>query len=180
MALPSLDAIDAATIRFARFVAVIGLIALLVLSAIILANAFMRWVFAEPIEGVRDWVKLVVAVAVGSCLPAALALRQNVAIRYLGLALGRRAEALLELFAALIVLVAFGALAWLLQVYTLELRSDGETTENIGMVIWPWWQGVAVLFYLSVLVQLLVTVGLAVALIRGRPVPVPADDADAA
>ena len=34
------------------------------------------------------------------------------------------------------------------------------------------------LFYLSVLVQLLVTVGLAVALVRGRPVPVTADDTD--
>ena len=180
MALPSLDRIDAAAIRFARAVAVIGLIALLVLSAIILANAFMRWVFSQPIEGVRDWIKLVVAVAVGACLPAALALRQNVAIRYLGLALGRRVEALLELFAALLVLVAFGTLAWLLQVYTLELWRDGETTENIGMLIWPWWQAVTVLFYLSVLVQLLVTAGLAAALIRGRSAAVSTDDIDAA
>lgn len=172
MSVWSLDALDAATIRFARLVAVIGLVALLVLSAIILANAFMRWIFSEPIEGVRDWVKLVVAVAVGGCLPAVLALRQNVSIRYLGHALGGRIYILLELLGGLMVLAAFGVLAWLLQVYTLELEADGETTENIGMLIWPWWQVVTALFYLSVLVQVLVVTGLVVGLVRGRlPVP---------
>ncbi len=172
MSVWSLDALDAATIRFARLVAVIGLIALLVLSAIILANAFMRWIFSQPIEGVRDWVKLVVAVAVGGCLPAVLALRQNVAIRYVGGAFGGRVYIVLELFGALFVLTAFGVLAWLLQIYTLELRIDRETTENIGMLIWPWWQGVTTLFYLSVLVQILVVAGLVVGLVRGRlPIP---------
>ena len=178
MVLPSLDSIETATIRFARLVAVIGLAALLILSAIILANAFMRWVFSQPIEGVRDWVKLVVAVAVGACLPAALALRQNVAIRYFGRLAGPRVDVLLELFGALVILSAFAASAWLLQVYTLELERDGETTENIGMLVWPWWQGVTVLFYLSVLVQLLVIVGLAVAAVRGRPAPVPGAGGD--
>lgn len=167
----SLPSIDAATIRFARFVAVVGLAALLVLSAIILTNAFMRWVFSEPIDGVRDWVKLVVAVAVGACLPSALAMRQNVTIRYLGAYLGRRVgarlETLLDLFGALVVLAAFGAMTWLLQVYTIELRTDGETTENIGMLVWPWWQGVSVLFMLSTLVQVLVVVGFFRALVLG-------------
>jgi len=167
----SLPSIDAATIRFARFVAVVGLAALLVLSAIILANAFMRWVFSEPIDGVRDWVKLVVAIAVGACLPSALAKRQNVTIRYLGGYLGRRVgsrvETLLDLFGALVVLTAFGAMTWLLQVYTTELREAGETTENIGMLVWPWWQGVCVLFMLSTLVQALVVAGFIRALVLG-------------
>lgn len=158
------------TIRVARVVAVLGLFALLALAVLILANATMRWLFAAPIEGVRDWVKLVVAVAIGSCLPATLALRQNVTIRFVGHMLQTRGRNGLELFGALATLIMFGVLAWQLQVWTLELRSLGDTTENIGMKIWPWWQGVTVLFYFTVVVQILVAVRIAAALIRGEEV----------
>lgn len=180
----SLPSIDTATIRFARLVAVFGLAALLILSAIILANAFMRWVFAEPIDGVRDWVKLVVAIAVGACLPAALAMRQHVTIRYLGSFarrhIGVRLEMVLELFGATVVLAAFATMSWLLQVYTNELRVAGETTENIGMLVWPWWQGVSILFALSTLVQLLVVAGLVRRLASGHAAPVPAATSETA
>lgn len=164
---PALESLDLATIRFARVVAVIGLAALLTLSVIILANAAMRWLFAQPIEGVRDWVKLVVAIAVGACLPSVLATRQNVTIRFVGRMFGGRLETLLELFGAALVLAAFGVITWLLQVYTGELRAAGETTENIGMVVWPWWQGVTVLFAFSTLVQALVVARLSGALVTG-------------
>ncbi|MEQ8697415.1 MAG: TRAP transporter small permease subunit [Bauldia litoralis] len=171
-----LERLERLTIRVARVVAVLGLFALLGLSVLILANATMRWLFSAPIEGVRDWVKLVVAVAIGSCLPATLALRQNVTIRFVGHMMNRPGRNSLELFGGLATLAMFAILAWQLQVWTFELRELGDTTENIGMKIWPWWQGVAVLFYFTVLVQLLVVVRLAAALVRGEE----ADAADRA
>ena len=76
-------------------------------------------------------------------------------------------EALLDLFGALVVLGAFATMSWLLLVYALELRADGETTENIGMPIWPWWLGVTLLFWFSTLVQLLVAIRQVGAVVTG-------------
>ncbi len=163
-----LDRLERLTIRVARVVAVLGLFALLALAALVLANAVMRWLFAAPIDGVRDWVKLVVAIAIASCLPAALALRQNVTIRFLGHLSGKTARNGMELFGALVTLVMFALLAWQLQAWTMELRGYGDTTENIGMKIWPWWQAVTVLFYFTLVVQLLVVVRCLAALVRGE------------
>jgi TRAP-type C4-dicarboxylate transport system permease small subunit len=163
-----LDRLERLTIRVARVVAVLGLFALLALAALVLANATMRWLFAAPIDGVRDWEKLVIAFAIASCLPAALALRQNVTIRFLGHLSGKTARNGMELFGALATFVMFALLAWQLQLWTMELRGFGDTTENIGMKIWPWWQAVTVLFYFTLIVQLLVVVRCAAALIRGE------------
>ena len=59
----------------------------------------------------------------------------------------------------------------------IELRSDGETTENLGMPIAPWWQVVTVLFYLGVAVQALVVVSNLRSVLRGSAIPrhAPAD-----
>ncbi|HUT49794.1 MAG TPA: TRAP transporter small permease subunit [Alphaproteobacteria bacterium] len=144
------------TIRFTRIVALAGLLALLILAGIILANALGSWLFTAPIDGVRDWIKLIVAIAIGACIPAALAMRQNITIRFLGRLAGSTGNKVLELFGACLTLVAIAAIAWQLQIYVFELFKSGETTENLGMPIGPWWQIVTILFYLSTLVQLLV------------------------
>lgn len=152
-------------------VAFLGLVALLALSAVILANAAASWLFTAPIDGVRDWVMLIVAIAVAACLPSVLAMRQNITIRFVGRIAGRRVNNALELFGGALTWAVLAALAWQLQDYVLELRRTGETTENLGMPVAPWWQAVTVLFYLSVLVQSLVLLITLRAVIRGEPLP---------
>ena len=164
----SLDGLERWAIRFTRIVAFLGLLALMALSSVILVNATMRWLFASPIDGVRDWEKLIVAIAVGCCLPAVMAARQNIAIRFVGRTLGGRKEVALELFGGLVVLVILAVLTWELQNYVWEVSSRGQTTESLGMPIGPWWQVVTILFLLSTLVQLVVVASLVVALKRGH------------
>ncbi len=164
----SLDGLERWAIRFTRIVAFLGLLALMALSTVILVNATMRWLFATPIDGVRDWEKLIVAIAVGCCLPAVMASRQNITIRFIGRTLGGRKEVGLELFGNLVVLVILAVLTWELQNYVWEVSARGQTTESLGMPIGPWWQAVTILFILSTLVQFVVVLSLIVALKRGH------------
>ncbi len=164
----SLDGLERWAIRFTRIVAFLGLLALMALSTVILVNAAMRWLFSQPIDGVRDWEKLIVAIAVGCCIPAVMAARQNISIRFVGRLIGGRIEVALELFGALVVFVILAVLTYELQLYVWEVGARGQTTESLGMPIGPWWQVVAVLFLLSTLVQLIVVASLFVALIRGH------------
>jgi TRAP-type C4-dicarboxylate transport system permease small subunit len=167
----TIDILEGWTIRFTRIVAFLGLIALLALAAVVLANALMSWVFVAPIDGVVDWIRLIVAIAVGACIPAVLAMRANITVGFVGHIIGPAGTKWLELFGAIATLIVLVLLAWQLQVYVIELFRSGETTENLGMPIGPWWQVVTALFYLSILVQLLVVVSIAHAIASGRPLP---------
>jgi TRAP-type C4-dicarboxylate transport system permease small subunit len=166
-----MDRLERWTIPFTRMVAFLGLVALLALAAVILANAALSWLFTAPIDGVRDWVKLIVAIAIAACLPSVLAMRTNITIRFLGRITSPRGERILELFGAVVTLAALVLLAWQLQDYVIELRETGETTENLGMPIAPWWQGVTILFYLGVAIQALVVVSAVRDVARGRTSP---------
>jgi TRAP-type C4-dicarboxylate transport system permease small subunit len=160
--------LEGATIRATRVIALIGLAALLVLAIITMADVTMRWLFNQPITGVEDLAKLVVAIAIAASIPAALATRQNITIRFLGKALGRRAELIFEIFGALIVLAVMAGMAWQIQIYTDELRKTGETTWLLGLHVAPFWQVVSVLLFLSVPIQLVVIAGLVATALRGR------------
>jgi TRAP-type C4-dicarboxylate transport system permease small subunit len=165
------DWLERRTVPFTRIVAFLGLVALLGMAAIILANAVMSWLWGAPLDGVRDWIKLIVAIAVAACIPAVLATRQNITIRFLGHVSGGRWDAGFEAFGAIVTWLVLAALTWQLQDYVFELYETGETTENLGMPIAPWWQVVVALFALSVAVQTLVVLSLARAVARGVPLP---------
>jgi TRAP-type C4-dicarboxylate transport system permease small subunit len=165
----SLALLERWTIRFTRVVAFLGLVALIVIAVMILTNATMRWLFNSPLTGVRDWEKLIIPIAVASCIPAVMAGRENITIRFLGRWLQGRRQVTAELFGALVALMFLAVLAWQFQGVVGELWKSGETTETIGKRIAPWWQVVAVLFYLSTAVQAVVVVSLAATLIAGRP-----------
>jgi len=160
--------LEGATIRATRVIALVGLAALLILAIITMADVGMRWLFNQPITGVEDLAKLVVAIAIAASIPAVLATRQNITIRFVGRVLGRRAELIFEIFGALIVLAVMAGMAWQIQIYTDELRKTGETTWLLGLHVAPFWQVVSVLLFLSVPIQLVVIAGLLVTALRGR------------
>jgi len=164
-----IDRLERLAIRSTRIVAFLGLIALMALALTILANALSRWLFTAPLDGVRDGVKLIVAIAVSSCIPAVMAGRENITIRFLGYVLKGRAAVALECFGAIIALALIGLLAFGLQDEVGNLWQSGQTTETLGVKIAPWWQTVAILFYLSFAVQLIVVISLFTQLAAGRP-----------
>jgi len=61
--------LEGATIRVTRVIALIGLAALLILAIITMADVAMRWLFNQPITGVEDLAKLVVAIAIAASIP---------------------------------------------------------------------------------------------------------------
>jgi TRAP-type C4-dicarboxylate transport system permease small subunit len=160
--------LERATIRATRVIALIGLAALLILAIITMADVTMRWLANQPITGVDDIAKLVVAIAIGASIPAVLATRQNITIRFIGRALGRRAELVFEIFGSVVVLAIMAGMAWQIQIYTDELRQTGETTWLLGLHVAPFWQVVSVLLFLSVPIQIVVIAGLLVTALRGR------------
>jgi TRAP-type C4-dicarboxylate transport system permease small subunit len=160
--------LEGATIRATRVIALIGLAALLVLAIITMADVGMRWLFNQPITGVEDLAKLVVAIAIAASIPAVLASRQNITIRFIGRALGRRAELIFEIFGSIVVFVIMAGMAWQIQIYTDELRKTGETTWLLAIPVAPFWQVVSVLLFLSVPIQLVVIAGLLMTALRGR------------
>ena len=155
-------------VKFTLIIAFLGLVALLSLAAIVLANAVMSKLFGQPIGGVVDWIRLIVANAVSACIPAVLAVRSNITIRFIGHIASKKVTLWLELLGALATWIVFSILVWQLQIYVLELISSGETTENLGMIIWPWSQSVMVLFGISLLVQSIVVVSIASAILGQR------------
>jgi TRAP-type C4-dicarboxylate transport system permease small subunit len=161
-------ALERWAIRFTRVVAFLGLVALLALAGVILANAISRWLFSAPMAGVRDFQTLIIAIAIAACIPAVMAGRENITIRFVGRRLGPRAGVTLELLGAICGLGIMVLLAWELQVYVGQLWKSGQTTSTLGFRIAPWWQAVAVLFYLTVLVQTVVVVSLIASLIVGQ------------
>jgi hypothetical protein len=166
----TLAGLDRLVLRLTRWIAFVGLVALLAFAALSLVNALAR-TFGAPITGVRDFEKLIIAVAVAACIPAVMAARQNIAIRAFGRGQFGRA---LDLAGAVLGVAILAVLSWELQRYVGGLWRTGETTDTIGMPIALWWQGVAALFMLATAVQALVVVAMAAALIRGRPDPAPA------
>jgi TRAP-type C4-dicarboxylate transport system permease small subunit len=160
--------LEGATIRATRVIALIGLAALLILAIITMADVAMRWLFNQPITGVEDLAKLVVAIAIAASIPAVLASRQNITIRFIGRALGRRAELIFEIFGSIVVFVIMAGMAWQIQIYTDELRKTGETTWLLAIPVAPFWQVVSVLLFLSVPIQLVVIAGLLMTALRGR------------
>lgn len=171
----TLAGLDRLALRATRWIAFVGLVALLAFAAITLANSAMRY-FGAPITGVRDFEKLIIAVAVAACIPAVMAARQNIAIRAFRGPVGRA----LDLMGAVLGLAALGVLAWELQRYVGGLRRSGETTDTLGMPIALWWQAVALLFMLATLVQALVVASMAAALATGRAPAPPAAPVDPA
>jgi TRAP-type C4-dicarboxylate transport system permease small subunit len=163
-----IERLEGATIRATRVIALIGLAALLILAIITMADVGMRWAFNQPITGVEDMAKLVVAIAIAASIPAVLASRQNITIRFVGRALGRHAELAFEILGALVVLVVMAGMAWQIQIYTDELAASGETTWLLALPVAPFWQIVSVLLFLCVPIQLVVIAGLIAMLARGR------------
>ncbi len=159
--------------RGSHNVAIIGGAGILVISFIILVDILLRILFNNPIVGVTDITRYTFAVVIASFYPAGLVLGHNVTIKFLGRALGQRAELWLNAFGATITLGIVGMLAWKVYGFTIIMTKDGLTTMTLELPQAPWWWVVTVIFVLCVPVQLFVLIDHISQAVSGRPAEVP-------
>jgi TRAP-type transport system small permease protein len=139
--------------RGASWVAFIGGIGIYLISAAIVVDVLMRWLFNAPILGVDDISIYVLAVVITSFFPAGLAEERFVTIRFLGKALGHKGTYILEVFGAICTLVFFILISWKMLIYAVDVSRSGLATIVLQLPQAPWWWVVAVLLLICILVQ---------------------------
>ncbi|MFH1953788.1 MAG: TRAP transporter small permease [Pseudomonadota bacterium] len=151
--------LESKIIFWTRVVSLIGLAGLLVLAAMTVAEALLRWLLDFPILGIPDVSSLIITVAVASCFPLLFAERRNITVRLVGNLLGQRIYMLLEAFAYLVSIGIFCLMVWQLWILTGEFAASNQTTVVVRLPIAPWYRAATLLLALCVPVQAVVFYG---------------------
>lgn len=140
----------------ARRLALLGFTGLLILALMTTADVLLRWLFKAPIQGVNDVSSVVMAVVIAACIPANLAMKQNIRVEVFGSLGGRGVGQLLECLSSILTLVFIALIAWEFLPYAAALKANGDRTWVLGWPVWPWWSVAAVMIWLAVFVQAMV------------------------
>jgi TRAP-type C4-dicarboxylate transport system permease small subunit len=151
----ALARLGADALRFAHALAAVAVLGLLLLALGTTLDVVLRYGFASPIRGFADVVGLAGAVLLSACMPYVVASRGNIAIDFLGRALGPRAHSTLDLLGGLASFALFALMAWQYVAYAVDLRATGDTTPVLRWPVWPWWSGVALFIAVTAAVALL-------------------------
>lgn len=177
-------------LKLANAIAVIGLTALLAVTGLVLFEVVLR---AGPVlalrdalprlddtlrnwgmDGLSDLYAPLGIVAVAACLPAMLATRSAITVRFIAQALPWRLRETLEAFGAVLLLAMFSLMSWWLSLYTADLWQSGETTWLLEVPRWPAFAIACACLWIGVVIQLLVCLQqLARMLARVEPEPLP-------
>jgi TRAP-type C4-dicarboxylate transport system permease small subunit len=156
----AMSTIESKIINWTRVVSLIGLVGLLLLAAMTVAEALLRWLLNFPMLSIPDVSPLVITVAVASCFPLVFAERRNITVRLAGNLLGRRISMVLEAFGYLVCMVIFCLMVWQLWIFTSEVAVSNETTVAIRMPVAPWYRAATLLIALCIPVQVVVVCNL--------------------
>lgn len=148
--------LESKTIFWTRIVSLIGLAGLLVLAALTVVEALLRWLLDFQIHSIPDASPLIIAVAVASCFPLLFAERRNITIRFVGNLLGQRIYMALEAFGYLVSILIFCLMVWQLWALVGEFAFNNQTTVVVRLPVAPWYRAAAVLLALCVPVQAVV------------------------
>jgi TRAP-type C4-dicarboxylate transport system permease small subunit len=162
-----LDRLEAVTLRVTHGLALAAVAGLLLVAAATVADVTLRHLLGKPIRGYAELAALLTAVVVTGFLPAMIAQRGNLAIRFLGDLLGPRATRLLDAFGALAATAFFALMAWRYVLYSAEMWRGGERLAILRWSVAPWWWAVTVMIALAALASLVVFLSIA----RGRQPP---------
>ncbi|MBD0417210.1 TRAP transporter small permease [Oryzicola mucosus] len=147
--------------------ALLGFVGLLGLSIMISLDVLLRWLAGMPLQGVNDVSAVVMAVVISACIPANLAMKQNISVEVAGAMLGGGTKRALDTFASLVTLVFIVLMAWQFVPYTMNLHANGDRTWVLAWPVWPWWAVASAMIIFAAVVQFLVFVADFAALIRG-------------
>jgi len=140
----------------ARAVAALGLGLLLCFAVATVADGLLRYLFASPIDAVRDIGGIVAAVSVASCIPLVMLERGNITIRFVTAFIGRRAGRFADLVAALLVELILIGMAWQFWRFAAQAAADGSATWMLHVPTAPFWWVTDGLMWISVAMQALV------------------------
>lgn len=154
--------------RLTRWVAIVGFCGLVAVSLLTMVDGLSRHLALPRITGFTDFSQVFFAVIIASCFPIGLLRNQNITITFVGKAFGRRGEAMLNAFGALVTFAFFVFVAWQFLAYTIDVTESGRTTRTILMPLAPWWWITSVVIAATVPVQAWVTVARFAEAIGGR------------
>ncbi|WP_010139806.1 TRAP transporter small permease [Oceanicola sp. S124] len=144
------------SMSLARGLALLGFVGLLVLALMTTLDVGLRWLFKAPIQGVNDVSSVVMAVVISACIPANLAMKQNIRVEVFGALGGRWLDRLLEVLSSALTMVFILLIAWQFVPYALSLHENGDRTWVLGWPVWPWWSVATVMVCLAAFVQAMV------------------------
>ncbi|MCC2095375.1 MAG: TRAP transporter small permease [Hyphomicrobiales bacterium] len=142
--------------QFSKWLAMLGLIGLVALAMLTIADVMMRWLFSDPLDGISDLYRLLVALVVASFFPSAFAERGHISINFLSAVLPRGGRKAVAVLASLVTFGFTIIIGWQFILYCMEVYEAGETTWLLGINVTPWWIGVTALLLLCIPVQLIV------------------------
>ena len=154
--------------RLTRRVAFIGLIGLLLVAIATMVDVLLRFLFNSPIEGYEDVTQLLFAIIVAACFPAGLLQGRNITIRFLGKALGPRAELWLEALGAAVTFVFFVLVTWQIAVFAADEMANDRYTQTLELRTGPWWWLITAIIVMCVPVQMMVALVATVRAVTGR------------
>lgn len=154
--------------RLTQTVAIVGFCGLVVMALLIFYDGAARTLGAPRISGFADLGEVIFPLVIASCFPAGLLRQTNVTVRVVGNLAGPRANAALELLAALVTLTFFAVLVWQFVLLTGKYGDAGRTTRTIGLALAPWWWVTTAIMALCIPVQVYVAWSWARALFSGQ------------
>ena len=122
----------------AEALALIGFASLVLICMITLYDGLARYLWLPRVPGFRDFGEVIFAVLIASCFPIGLLRNQNITVTFLGTALGARATAVLNLLAAVAVLIGFAIIVYALYLRTGNLGVRMSRTGFFRLAPWAW------------------------------------------
>jgi TRAP-type C4-dicarboxylate transport system permease small subunit len=123
--------------RLTGLVAILGGLLALAVALLVTTSVLMRWLFNAPIDGDFEFVKMATAIAVFAYLPYTQARRGNIVVDTFTGWLPERARNLLDAFWDLVYAAFMGYVTYAMIWGTHAAFTNGETTMQRQLLIWP-------------------------------------------
>lgn len=123
--------------RLTGHVAVFGGVLALAVAGLVVVSVLGRWLFAIPVEGDFEFVKMATAIGVFAYLPFTQARRSNIMVDTFTGWMGQGAQNRLDAFWDLTYAGFMALCAWGLFLGARDALRTGETTMQLQLAVWP-------------------------------------------
>lgn len=135
--------------------AIIGLSTLILLSFIIILNAFMRKFLYLDIKGLSDILLILSVFSVAAIFPVTILQQSSITVRLMDHFIAQKTARKFDDWGQIIFGFLLGVFAWQISLYAVELYYAGETSWELRLPLWPLWAFVAISLCLSVFIQII-------------------------
>lgn len=153
---PLLDQLENICVWATRPIASIGVAGMLIAAVATVLDVLMRWIFNAPFVALNEVLAMVFAVAIAATIPAGLANKVNLRIDLLSRFMSPRLGKWLDAIGGAFLFLFLAVLTWQTDVYAGQLAAQGRRTVMLGLPEAPFIYGVAALFAVGGVVQLVV------------------------